>query len=274
MSFREFSDWHYAYSSAMRALWRGELEIASLRFRRAIDIARPAAESDPRPLARTYSDFALVLLQQGRAIDAEPLAEWALKVREQQFGKDSVQVASTVHVLALLASAQGHLTRAEMLLGRALAIWEKQLGPDHPETALGLLDLATLYSLQRKYQHAELLFRRVLEIPHDHLSANHAFRAIGLIGLGSLYVNQGELAKAESTDKELVAMMDRMSTATYSTIASSLDGYLGQLRKAGWTNEAEMLDEAARAARTSPNARGYRPDSPLQGSLRPRRRST
>jgi tetratricopeptide (TPR) repeat protein len=274
LSFREFSDWHFAYNSALRAFWRGDLEIASLRFRSAIAIARPAAESDPRPLARTYTDFALVLLQQGRARDAEPLAEWALKVREERFGKDSLQASSTVHVLALLASAQTQFARSEALLGRALAIWEKELGPDHPRTALGLLDLATLYSLQRKYQSAEVLFRRILEIPQESLSNNHAFRAISLIGLGSLYVNQGEFAKAESTDRELVAMLGRMGATTYGSIASPLADYLGQLRRLGQSNEAETLEAAARAARTGQNAPSLRLDDRVRGPFRPRRRST
>ena len=140
---REFGDWYFAYCGGQRALGRGDLDTASRRYREAIKIAWPSATSDPRPLARTYTDFALVLLLQGRPGEAEPLAEWALKVREERFGKQSQQVAATLHVLAQLASAEMQYARAETLLTRAVAIWEQSLGSDHPQMVIGLSDLAT-----------------------------------------------------------------------------------------------------------------------------------
>lgn len=272
--FREFSDWYYVYCSGQRALGQGDLDTAARRYREAIKIAWPSATSDPRPLARTYSDFALVLLLQGRLADAEPLAEWALKVREERFGKQSQQVATTLHVLAQIASAQMQYARAEALLTRATAIWQRELGADHPQMVIGLSDLATLYSLDRKYPEAERLFQRVLNMPGTALPLNDPYRAIGLIGLASTYTARGEFERAESTQFRLLAQMDRMPPAIYSDIAPSLDVYLTQLRRLGRTHEAEALESSARAARAGKNLVRPLPGEPRRPTARPRPRST
>src|SRR3954454_11615791 len=132
MTAERFQDWLHYNNFGRKALDRGDLEAASKCFRMAIDFARPAVASDPQPLARSYTDLSLVLVKQGRADEAEPMAEWALKVRERRFGNESVPAAQTLHVLALIASAQQRYPRAEALLVRSLEIWEKQLAPPDP----------------------------------------------------------------------------------------------------------------------------------------------
>jgi tetratricopeptide (TPR) repeat protein len=274
MPLTQFSDWYFAYCEGQRSLAQGELDAAARRYREAIRLAWPGATGDPRPLARTYSDFALVLMFQGRAPEAEPLAQWALMVREERFGKQSPQVATTLHVLAQLASAEIQYARAEELLTRAVAIWERSLGPDHPQMVIGLSDLATLYSLDRKYSQAERTYQRVLDMPGATLPVNHPYRVISLIGLASTYTARGEYDRAESTDFTLLTLIDRMSPASYREIAPSLDVYVAQLRKLGRTREAEALESSARAARAGRNNLVRPIPSELRPPPPPRRRST
>lgn len=274
MRFQQFSDWYFVYCAGQRALGRGDLDTASRRYREAIGLAWPGATSDPRPLARTYTDFARVLLLQGRPTEAEPLAQWALKVREERFGKQSQQVAATLHVLAQLASAEMQYARAEELLTRAVAIWEESLGADNPQMVIGLSDLAALYRLDRKYPQAERLFQRVLEMPGNALPANHPYRVINLIGLASSYTARGEYDRAESADFTLLTLIDRMSPTSYQEIAPSLDVYLTQLRRLGRTSEAEALESSARAARTGKNELIRPIPSELRRPPPPRPRST
>jgi tetratricopeptide (TPR) repeat protein len=253
LSFRDFSDWNFANTAGQLALRRGDLNLASRRFHTAIAIARPAVSSDPRLLARSYNDLALVLVLQGRASEAEPLAEWALTVREQWFGKDSLHAALTLHILAQIASVRLQYSRAQAYLERAIAVWQDKLGADNLQMAIGLNDLATVYSLQRKFDQAESTFRRVLKMSTLGLPADHPDRAISLIGLGSLYVAQGEYAKADSVDQELLAMFERMSPQDYAYVAGTLQPYLDRLRRLGRTAQAATIEEAAQAIRTGEN---------------------
>jgi tetratricopeptide (TPR) repeat protein len=245
-SFVEFSDWNFVNEAGERALRRGDVETAAGRFRSAIELARGLAARDPRPLARSYTDYGVVLVLQGRAQEADPLVQWALSVREQRFGRDSVQAATTLHVLTLIASAQMQYPRAEALCTRAIDIWEARLGPDHPLITVGQNDLATLYLQQRKYSQAEVLFRQILDSPASRIHD----RAISLIGLASLYLAQGKLERVESTDQELLVILRRTSPLTYPALAPSLEQYLAQLRKQGRSAQAKALEDAAHRART------------------------
>jgi tetratricopeptide (TPR) repeat protein len=245
-SFLEFSDWNFAQESGQRALRWGDVDKAASRFRNAIDVARRLATSDPLPLARTYTDYALVLVIQGRAQEADPLAQWALGVRETRFGKDSVQVATTLHVLTLIASAQLQFSRAEALVTRALAIWQQRFGPEHPLVFVGQNDLATLYLHQRKYSQAEAVFRQVLESPASRLPD----RTISLLGLASLYLAQGQLERVESTEQELLVILRNLWPQDYPAVAASLEQYLAQLRKLGRSAQAQALADAASRARS------------------------
>jgi tetratricopeptide (TPR) repeat protein len=259
-TFVEFSDWNFANEAGQRALREGAVDVAAGRFRAAIEVARRLVASDPRPLARSYTDYGVVLVIQGRAQDADPLAQWALAVREQRFGKDSVQVATTLHVLTLISSAQMQYSRAEAFVNRALAIWERRLGPDHPLVAVGRNDLATLYLQQRKFSQAETVFREVLDSPASRLHD----RAISLIGLASIYLAQGKVERAESTDQELLVILRRTSPQAYPALAPSLERYLAQLRKLGRAAEAQMLEDAMHTGEipARPNLQDIPPSAP------------
>src|SRR4051794_6430559 len=65
MTAERFQDWYHYNNFGRSALERGDLEKAAKCFRMAIDFARPAVASDPQPLARTYTDLAMVLVKQG-----------------------------------------------------------------------------------------------------------------------------------------------------------------------------------------------------------------
>src|SRR3954447_7637906 len=81
---RILQDWQYFNNTAWAYLNNGDYAKAEQRFKMAIEVIGPFQTSDQRLLARSYADLARVLYHQGRYADAEPLAKWALSVRESQ----------------------------------------------------------------------------------------------------------------------------------------------------------------------------------------------
>jgi hypothetical protein len=77
----------------------------------------------------TYRETALAAYAQAR-----PFLERALTIREQLFGPDHPDIATSFNNLGALLRAQGDLVAARPLFERALAIREKALGPEHPDT--------------------------------------------------------------------------------------------------------------------------------------------
>ena len=128
---RVLQDWKYYNDTGWTYLNRADYARAEQRFKKAIDEIRPYQRSDQRLLARSYADLARVLYHQGRYADAEPLARWALSVRESHPKVNPDAVFQSLYTLAMIHLAQSHFDESERLLRRALDLQEKALGSGH-----------------------------------------------------------------------------------------------------------------------------------------------
>ena len=115
-------------------------------------------------MARTYCDLARVFYYQKRYADAEPLAKWALSVRDADKKSSSDSVFQCLFTLASIQTAQEHYADAEPHFKRALAIQEKELTASHVNTLVTLERLAFVLRSQGKYHEAEPLYRRAIAI--------------------------------------------------------------------------------------------------------------
>jgi len=95
------------------------------------------ASGQSSELTAAYNSY-ITLYQQGRYSEAEPYAKEALRLGEEEFGRNDPTTATLLNNLALLYHTQGRYAAAEPLYQRSLAIREKALGPDHPNVATSL----------------------------------------------------------------------------------------------------------------------------------------
>jgi tetratricopeptide (TPR) repeat protein len=156
--------WQHHNNNGWRQFDQGHYAKAAERFDLAIKEVRPYANIDRRLLARSYCDLARALYHQERYAEAEPLAKWALIVREQDKKAKPDCVFQCLYVLAMIHKAQKHYADAEPLLKRAIALQEENLGPGHPGIATSLDHLAAVYTEQDKNGEAALVYRRILAI--------------------------------------------------------------------------------------------------------------
>jgi tetratricopeptide (TPR) repeat protein len=158
------SDWKFYNDAGWRCLNRGELALAEQRFNLALREVRPYFPKSARLMARTYCDLARVLYHQGRYAEAEPLAKWALTVREADTKTSPEILFQCSYTLGLIHAAEGHYADAEPLLKRAIALQEKSIGEDHVNMAVTLEHLAALYTDMQRYNQADSLYKRVIAI--------------------------------------------------------------------------------------------------------------
>jgi tetratricopeptide (TPR) repeat protein len=156
--------WQHHNNNGWKSFDKGDYVKAAERFDLAIKEIQPYEKVARRLMARSYCDLARALYHQGRAAEAEPLAKWALTVRDEDKKAKPESVFQCVYVLAMVHKAQKHYADAELLLKRALALQEEHTGSGHIGTATTLDQLAIVYSEQGKYGEASLLYRRVLAI--------------------------------------------------------------------------------------------------------------
>jgi len=142
----------------------GDYAKAEIQFHEAIRQLQPYPATNHRLMARSYCGLARVLHHQGRSAEAEPLAKWALSVREADKKASDDAVFQALYTLSLIHSAQQHFAEAEPLLKRALALQEKVLPTGHVNTLVTLDQLALVYREQGKYKEAEPLYLRAVAI--------------------------------------------------------------------------------------------------------------
>lgn len=97
----------------------------------------------------------------------------SLRIREERFGENHPDVASSLQGLATPYYATGRYDKAEPLYKRSLRIREEQLGENHPHVARSLEGLANLYRAIGCYDEAELLYLRAIDISLSKLPPEH-----------------------------------------------------------------------------------------------------
>src|SRR2546421_135681 len=96
--------------------------------------------------------------QEGKYAQGVPLAERALKLREEVLGSSHRDVASSLNNLGILYRKMGDYERARPLLERALKLQEQVLGPRHPDMTDHLGSLANLYEAMGDHERAGPLY--------------------------------------------------------------------------------------------------------------------
>ena len=112
-------------------LEKGHYDRAEQKFKMAIKEIEAYSPGNRKLMARTYCDLARVLYYQERYADAEPLAKWALLVRDADKKASADSVFQSVYTLASIELAQEQYPEAELHLKRALSIQEKVLPVGH-----------------------------------------------------------------------------------------------------------------------------------------------
>ncbi len=199
--------------------------------------------------ARLLNHAGYYLKDHARYVEAEPLYQRALAIREQQVGAQHPQTATSLNNLAGLYQDQGRYAQAEPLYQRALSIREQQLGPLHPNTANSLNNLAGLYYDQGKYEQAEPLYQRALAIREQQLGPLHLDTATSLNNLAALYNNQGKYEQAEPLYQRALQICKQQVGAQHPQTANSLNNLALLYKTQGKYSQAEPLYQRALAIR-------------------------
>ena len=151
-------NWMWYNENGWKDIEKGRYDRAEQKFRMAIKEIEPYSPANRKLMARTYCDLARVLYYQERYADAEPLAKWALSVRDADKKASRTRFFSACSLWRRSRLAQEHYADAEPHFKRALAIQEKELTGSHVNILLTLDRLAFVLRSQGKYHEAEPLY--------------------------------------------------------------------------------------------------------------------
>jgi tetratricopeptide (TPR) repeat protein len=205
----------------------------------------PEAEKESLVLASLAHRIAQYLRASGRYVEAEPLYQRSLHIREQALGPDHPQVATVLSSLASLYRDQGKYVEAEALYQRVLHVWEQSTDPDDLQAATTLTYLASLYVEQGKYIEAEPLHQRALHIREQALGLDDLQVAHSLNALAVLYRRQGNYEQAASLLQRALHIREQALGPEHPNVASPLYNLANLALEQDNYNRAEPLFQRA-----------------------------
>jgi len=192
-------------------------------------------------LASLAHKVAQYLHVRGRYVEATPLYQQALHIREQTQGPDHPNVASSLKYLATHYMRQGKYAEAEPLYRQTVHVFEQALGPNHPDVARVLNNLALLYAEQGKYTEAEPLYCRAIHILEQTPGPDRHYMANVLHNLALLYQMQDKDAEAEPLHQRELHIREQTQGPDHPDMASALNILAELYRRQGKYTEAEPL---------------------------------
>jgi CHAT domain-containing protein/tetratricopeptide (TPR) repeat protein len=193
------------------AIWYSNLPVylgGAGRTEEAIEAARVAAERLEKLLPAGHpfnganlNTLAQLLLQHGRASEAETVARKAVDIAAARFGKKQ-QTAAYMSSLSQALSAQGKGEEARVVAEAAIAILEADLGPQADRTLVARETLAQALATQGDLKGALDLQKTLGQLRAKTLPPNHRDRIGGGDRLAQLAFRAGVFGEARTAQIE------------------------------------------------------------------------
>ena len=180
------------------------LSIARSMLEEALSLRNQYVSNEPREVAESLNDLALLLNTLGEADKAKDLYYQSVEILESMLGADHLDVAVIRNNLASLLQDKLDFESAEELFRKSLDVAEKNLGSDHPELAVFILNHAQCLSHfagenygESYYDEISSMFRRATDICEKAYGSDHPATAVQLGNLASWLLAKGDVDGAE-----------------------------------------------------------------------------
>ena len=128
---------------------------------------------EERAVSALQNNLAVLLEDQGKLNEAEPLFRESLEGSRRTLGDTHPSTLTSINNLGSLLLAQGKLSEAELLLREALEVKRRTLGDTHPSTLASINNLASLLQAHGKLDEAEPLYRQAVSGAKKTLGVEH-----------------------------------------------------------------------------------------------------
>ncbi len=205
------AEWKMLYEQSSAHLQAGSLEQAELFAREALRESELLPEKT-RATELSLARAAHVLRLRGKADEALPLAERAVKLSTRQHGAGSPHTASALQIQAEVQSARRQYAEAEDLHRKALAIYRKAYGEKHMSVAVTLHNIGAMLYAQDRNKDAEKVLRRALAVKEQLLKPGNLSVAHTLDQLSIVLAAQGRDIEAARYRKRAEGIRQRAQT--------------------------------------------------------------
>jgi len=218
----------------------GDYKNAELYCRRSVAL-RETVDKNCHDTLKSLNDLAVVLKNQGRCKEAEPLYRRVLKVYETALGPNHLYTLTSVNNFASALENQGKYEEAEQMYRRALEGRESELGPNHPDTLTSGSGVALVLKRQGKSDQAEPMYRRALEGYEKQFGPDHPYTLSSINNLASVQQDQGRYEEAQMLYIRALEGRERVLGPNHSDTLTSISGVALVLERQGKYDQAEQM---------------------------------
>lgn len=166
----------------------------------------------------------VALYRAGRYLEALPIAQRVLAMREKVVGLDHRDIATLLENLGLIYRGLGRYVDAEPLFRRALEINDRVLDPGEVKLSETLTYLADACVELARYDDAEPFLKRAFAIREKALGPSHPDSVRALNNLALLYERRGDrTVELEELHKRELAIRENAFGADNIQVVSALD---------------------------------------------------
>jgi serine/threonine-protein kinase len=219
--------------------------------------------AQPAVQARMLNTLGEVYRSLGSYDRAQPLLEEALRLRQQLYGAEHIEVAETQRYLGGLLHERGDLAGAESLLRTSLATRRRLLGDDHADVAESLNDLAVLLRAQGQFGEAVQRHEEALAILRTSVGERDQRVISTLRELAYTLDEKSEPEGAERHARTVLALSRSVYGDDHPWVAMALSDLAIPLQRRGdFDTAAELTREALAVAE-----RGLGAEHPYVGEI-------
>jgi serine/threonine-protein kinase len=202
-------------------------------------IARARRSGPDSMLTLALNARVAVLLNQRKAVEAEPLAREGWERNARARGEDDPVTITSLNNLGQALYLQSKLTEAEPIMRRVLELRRRVVGDDNPFTGTAWNNLSALLQAQGRPEEAEQTARKALAILRTNYGDDHQRVSNVMSNLGSMLLAQGRLEEAEQMDRDALAIMGRVLAPGHVNIAVAHNNLAHVVEEQGHLAEAE-----------------------------------
>ncbi|WP_163989883.1 tetratricopeptide repeat protein [Pyxidicoccus caerfyrddinensis] len=253
--------------TAARA-WTSLIYVVGVDLARAADVERIVQHAQaavdrlgrerfPGIAADLHHRLTLVLIGQGKYVEAEVEITRGVELARRAYAPDSLRMARFLSGLASARHRVGKYPEAMALQLQALALYEHHLGKDHPLLSTCLNGLSNIYAAMGKADESIATQRRAIAI-HEASGAPEQARSSLLANLGLRLRILGQTEEATALQRRALELAKQKHGLDHPQTAEALSN-LGRL-----VSDADHIEEALGLYRESLDhfERALGPDSP------------
>lgn len=184
----------------------GNISLKPSEARRYWPMLEELSRDEPEYQLLMHHSLGRLLLEEGKAREAEAEFRWAVSRVAEMSGPDHLDAISSRGNLALALADQGKYTEAEAEYRALLATLGKTLGSSHPKAGMVRSYLANVLEFQGRHEEAESEAREALSVTTAAYGADHPLVAVCRANLAQVLESRGKNPQAEKQLRTAIAI--------------------------------------------------------------------